>query len=172
MLETGEGPKNFSDTARQVARRFFRHENAVLIAVLISLIAGLAIVTKGLTITRVNVVNTLLQSSIRGVASVGQAFVLLSAGIDISIGGVGLFASMVGSGLMTGNSELNIVGHPLPISIGILAILATGIGIGVINGSAVSRIGMPPLIVTLAMWEIMKGASFQISAGRSFYHQR
>jgi len=85
-----EKQQSTSDRAREVAKRIIRHENAVLLLVLLVLIGAMGFVTKGLTIARGNMVNVLLQSSIRGVASVGQAFVILSAGIDVSVGGTGL----------------------------------------------------------------------------------
>jgi len=168
MTEIIERPKPSIALARDTAKRFFRHENAVLALVLVALIGGMGVITKGLTISRANMMNVLLQSSIKGVAALGQAFVIISAGIDISIGGIGLVCSILGATLMTQTPHLNIVGHPVSIYIAIPLMLLTGIGWGVINGASVSRIAMPPLIVTLAMWEITKGVAFQISGGQSF----
>jgi putative xylitol transport system permease protein len=164
MAEIVEKPE--PSTARQVARRVFRHENAVLIIVLIALIAGMAGITKGLTLSRANMSNVLLQSSIRGVASVGQAFVILSAGIDLSVGGIGLFTAVLGASMMTGDLGLNIVGHPLSLFLVIPIMLLVGVGWGAINGSLVSRVGLPALIVTLGMWQISKGAAFEVSGGK------
>lgn len=155
-----------SDTAREIAKRFFRHENAVLVLVLVALIGGMAVVTKGLTASRVNMFNILLQSSIRGVASMGQAFVVLSAGIDLSVAGVGLFCATLGSCLMTSNPEVSIVSNPYSIYTAIPIMLLAGACWGVINGSATARLGMPSLMVTLAMWEVSKGAAFLINKGR------
>jgi len=155
-----------SSIARDVARRLFRHENAVLLLVLIALVAGVGIVTRGLTTSRVNVFNILLQSSIRGVASVGQALVVLSAGIDLSVAGVGLFCATLGSTLMTLNPEVSIVSQPYSIYTAIPIMLLVGALWGVINGSAISRLGMPALIVTIATWEISKGAAVWINKGR------
>ncbi len=108
----------------------------------------------------------LLQSSIRGVASVGQAFVILSAGIDVSVGGMGLFCTVLGASIMT-SSFMNVVGDPVPMIIALPIMVLAGIGWGAVNGTMVSRIGMPPLIVTLGMWEITKGAAFQTGSGQS-----
>jgi len=165
MAESIEGHKPLRVVARETARRFFRHENAILVIVLIVLIAVIAFVAKGLTLSRANVSNILLQSSIRGVASVGQAFAILTAGIDLSVGGVGLFASILGASMMTSVLEQNIVGHPLSPYIAIPVMLLVGAGWGALNGFLTSRIGMSPLIVTLGMWEICKGAAFQLSGG-------
>jgi len=171
MTEIIERPRSFSDTAKDIARRIFRYENAVLTVALIAVIGGLGVITKGLTIRRVNMLNVLLQSAIRGVAALGQAFCLLSANVDLSIGGVGLVCSVLGASLMTQTPYLNIVGHPVSIYIAIPIMLLMGAGWGITNGASVSRIGMNSIIVTLAMWEITKGVAFQISGGQSFGRQ-
>ena len=170
MAEIVEKPKSFSATAKDIAQRFFRHENAVLIIVLIALIAAMSVVTKGLTSTRTNLMNILLQSSTRGIAAIGQTFVILSAGIDLSVGGAGLFCSILGASLMTEDLGQNIVGYPIPLASGILIMLLAGAGWGTINGLSVSRIGMPALIVTLAMWQITTGSAFLFCRGYTFSH--
>lgn len=91
--------------------------------------------------------------------------VILTAGIDISVGGIGLMVTILGAALMTLEPDLSIVSHPFPIYAGLAMMLLAGAGLGVINGSSVSRLGMPPLIVTLAMWQISQGLGFQICGG-------
>jgi ribose/xylose/arabinose/galactoside ABC-type transport system permease subunit len=164
-----ERPQQISGNTKVLARRFLRHENAVLIVVLVALIAGLSAITRGAAATRVNVMNVLLQSSIRGVASIGQAFVILSAGIDLSVGGVGLFCSVLGTTLLTSNMALNLVGHPVSLFVAIPLMVLAGAGIGAVNGLLVARVGLPPLIVTLGMWQIIKGAAFQLCSGSMVY---
>jgi putative xylitol transport system permease protein len=163
---TKEETKSVPLRARETAKRLLRHDNAVLIIVLIALIGVMSAVTHGLTSSRVNMMNVLLQSSIRGVAAVGQAFVILTAGIDLSVGGVGLVCSMLGATLMTNDPTQSLIGYPVPLASGILIMLLAGLGWGAVNGSLVSRIGMPALIVTLGMWEITKGVGFQVNAGQ------
>jgi len=165
MAEIVEKPKPPSVTARDIARRFFRHENAVLGVVLIALIGVMGVVTKGTTTSRANMMNILLQSSVRGVASIGQAFVILTAGIDLSITGMGMVASITGASLMTASSELSLLGYPVSMYTAIPLIVLVGLGFGVANGTLVSRIGMPALIVTLGMWEICNGIGFRLSRG-------
>ena len=170
MAEIIEKPKSLSDTAKDIARRFLRHENAILIIILAALIAGISALSHGLTTSRVNMMNILLQSSTRGVAAIGQAFVILTAGIDVSVGGAGLMCSVLGASLMTTDLENNIIGYPASMYVAIPLMLLAGLGWGAINGSSVSRIGMPPLIVTLAMWQITSGVAFRICEGRSVEH--
>ncbi|MBA7620272.1 Ribose import permease protein RbsC [subsurface metagenome] len=167
MAEIVEKPKRFS--AREVARRVFRHENAILVVILIAIVAGISSRTKGLTTSRGNIMNVTLQSSMRGLASIGQAFVILTGGIDISIGGLALASACLGAGLMT-SEYYNIIGTPLPISIGIGIMLLVGLGVGAFNGLLISRIGMPALIVTLAMWQILTGIGYQVTGGTTFLY--
>jgi len=149
------------------AKQLMKHENSVLLLVLIGLIGVMSVATKGLSTARANVANMLVQSAVRGTASIGQAFVILTGGIDISIGGVGLFCSLLGSALMTSQAGRNIIGEALPAYTGIAIMLLVGLGIGSVNGIVVSRVGIPALVMTLGMWEIMKGAAFQVSGGMS-----
>ncbi len=166
MAEITQRPKPVTATGKDIAKRVFRHENAVLGIVLIVLIAAMAVVSKGLTVTRANMVNVLLQSSIRGIASLGQAFVMLTAGIDLSVGGVALFTAILGGSMTTLSSWLNTVGHPVSPYIVLPLMLLVGAGWGALNGSLVSRIGMPSLIVTLGIWQILRALAFHICGGQ------
>jgi len=157
MAANVEKPQSTSERAREIAKRLLRHENAVLIIILIALIGILGVLTKGKLVTGTNVMNVLLQASGRGVASVGQAFVILTGGIDLSVGGIALMAMILAASMMTGTTAF----PAGPIAV----MLLVGAGIGAFTGSAVSRIGMPALIVTLAVWKIMEGASFLICGG-------
>ena len=65
MTEGTERMETAAERARNIARRFFRHENAVLIIVLIVLIATLSIITKGITSTPVNLRNVIIQTHAR-----------------------------------------------------------------------------------------------------------
>jgi len=170
MAETSERAKPIGTTARSIARRFSRYENAVLLVVLFALIGGMAVATRGLSIRAANMKNLLLQSCISGVAAIGQAFVILSAGIDISVAGAGFLCATVGSSLMTGNEWQNIAGHPLSIYAVIPIMLLLGVCVGLVNGSLVSRIAMPSIIVTLGMWRITWGLGYQIGGGESIYN--
>jgi len=166
MIKMGKRGTTTDKGIQNVSRNIFHHENAVLGIVLAALIVIMGIITKGATVGRANVTNIALQSAIRGVVSVGQSFVILSAGIDVSVGGIGLFSSILGASLMT-SSFMNILGRPIPLLAALPIMVVVGIGWGSINGSLVSRLGMPPLIVTLGMWEITKGMAFQVGGGQS-----
>lgn len=155
---------------KNVARSFWKHENSKLLIVLFALIAVIGGMTKGLTLRHANVVNVLIQSSAVGITAMGQAMVILTAGIDLSVGGLGLFTSLLASRLMTTEAHLSLLGYSLPMHVVIPLTLLTGLGIGAFNANLIARVSMPPLIVTLGMWEIMKGAGFAVSEGLSLSH--
>ncbi len=167
MKEHGKAPQTFKD----FTKRLLRHESAVLVIILIALILGIGAATKGLTIKRLNMTNVLMQSSIRGIAAIGQAFVILSSGIDLSVGGVALFCSNMGASFMSEDMLQNSIGFSMPVYFAIPLMLLAGLGWGFFNGSLVSRASMPALIVTLGVWQISKGSTFLVAGGRSVLAQ-
>ena len=167
MAEIIKKPKPLGVRAREVARRLLRHENAVLVGILVVIIAVLAGVSGGYTVSLANVRNVLIQSTMRGIAALGQGFVLLTGNFDLSVGGLATMTSLLGAALLTENLKRSLLGHPVAIGLAILLMLLAGLGIGAANGLSVSRLRMPALIVTLAMWQITNGIAFQIGKAQT-----
>ncbi len=165
-------------TARGAVRRAIRYENTVLGIVLAAIVAGFAVATGGKSIALQNMKMVLVAGSTTGICAIGQMFVILTAGIDLSPAGVAFATSALGSTMMT--TELwrnimvshNILGYTGPASIwvGIPAMLALGAALGAISGLIVSRIGVPPLIVTLGMWQVAWGIGFFFTGGFTIPH--
>ena len=86
---------------KAAARFVLTHENFVIGVALAGLIGALGGISRGQTTSPANIANILVQSSVRGVASIGQAFVILTANIDLSVGGMGVMTMMLGSAMMT-----------------------------------------------------------------------
>jgi ribose/xylose/arabinose/galactoside ABC-type transport system permease subunit len=108
-------------------------------------------------LTLSNLLNIAEQTSINAIVAVGMTFVILSGGIDLSVG------SMVAlSGVALGLSLHE--GHPVIVSV--LVALAVGAGCGLVNGLLVDRGGLPPFIVTLGMMSMARGAALVITEGR------
>ncbi len=107
----------------------------------------------------INVRNILLQSAMLGVVSVGMTFVILTGGIDLSVGSVLSFCSVIAA-MMFDN------GHGLPLPVVLLATLALGAVIGAINGGIIIWRGVAPFIVTLAMMAIALGCGLTVADGR------
>ena len=108
--------RRVSSGSRSVLRRLLRHENAVLVIILLVLVGVFGGLTKGVTLKLANVTNIMLQSSTRGVAALGQAFVMLTAGIDLSVGGIALMTSVIGATLLTERPVQSLLGYPIPIA--------------------------------------------------------
>ncbi|MGV0877273.1 ribose ABC transporter permease [Martelella sp. FLE1502] len=104
-----------------------------------------------------NIFNVLRQVSIVGILAVGMTFVILTGGIDLSVGAVMALAGTIAAGLM--------VNMGMPGWVGLLAGLGVGIGLGVFNGVLVAWGKMPAIIVTLATMGIARGLGLIYSGG-------
>lgn len=150
---------------RNFPGHLLRHEDAIRGAIVAVMVIALAVMSRGRSIAPSNISNIVYQSSIRGLAAIGEGFVILSGGLDISVGGLATLAATVGTGLLTQREVGSILGHPLPLGLAVLLMLLVGIGVGAFNGILVSRIGMPSLIVTLAVWRMAEGGARTLSGG-------
>jgi ribose transport system permease protein len=103
-----------------------------------------------------NITNVLRQSAIVGVVAVGMTFVILTGGIDLSVG------STVG---LTAVTAAMLVNQGLPVPLVVLILLLIGIGVGAINGFAVAVLGIQPFIMTLASLVAIRGVSLRLSDG-------
>ncbi|WP_167577956.1 ABC transporter permease [Ammoniphilus sp. YIM 78166] len=104
-----------------------------------------------------NLVNILYQSTIVAVVALGQTFVILVGGIDLSVGSLIALTSCLSVGLS--------VNSGLPASFSILFTLLVGIAFGLVHGLAVTKLKMPPLIVTLASLSLASGLAYVYSGG-------
>ena len=164
MAEVIERPKPL--TVREAARRVLAHENAMLGVALAALVAILAGVSRGRTVIPSNMADVLLQSSIRGVTAVGQAFIILTANIDLSVSGVGALSMMLGAAMMTTEWK-NIIGYPASPFMAIPAMLAAGLAWGLLNGLLVARLNIPSLIATFGVWQIGYAAAYYVTEGKA-----
>lgn len=108
-----------------------------------------------------NFVGILLATAVNGVLGLGVTFVIITAGIDLSVGTVLTFAAV-----MTG---VFITNMHLPIPLGILGGVLAGALAGFINGVVISRMKIPPFIATLGMLYATKGLSLVISELKPIY---
>ncbi|MDD1497544.1 ribose ABC transporter permease [Agrobacterium sp. CNPSo 3708] len=104
-----------------------------------------------------NIMNVLRQVSVVGILAVGMTFVILTGGIDLSVGAVMALVGTLSAGLM--------VNTGLPASIALPAGLFIGLGIGIFNGALVAWGKMPAIIVTLATMGMARGLGLIYSGG-------
>ncbi|HWR22515.1 MAG TPA: ABC transporter permease [Feifaniaceae bacterium] len=107
-----------------------------------------------------NMVNILLQNSTLGVMAVGMTLVIITGGIDVSVGAIMSCAACVGAVL--------IVEHGVNQWLGMLVIIAIATGFGFINGFAVAYLKMPAFLVTLATQSVGRGLALVISNGQTY----
>src|SRR6202035_5276333 len=108
-----------------------------------------------------NVVGILLATTVNGVLALGVTFVIITGGIDLSVGTV-----MTLSAVMTG---VFITNWHLPLPLGILAGLVTGALAGCVSGTIIAKMHIPPFIATLGMLNIAKGLALVISGLKPIY---
>lgn len=109
-----------------------------------------------------NFINIFKQTAITSILAIGMTFVLLTGGIDLSVGSVtalaGVFAAYVG-----------IADKGLPLVVCYIVAIATGVICGLINGIGVAYVGFPPFIMTLGMMGIARGAAQVFTGGKPIF---
>ncbi len=110
-------------------------------------------------LTSNNIVNVLRQVSINGVLAVGMTFVILTAGIDLSIGSILALAGAVAASLVTG-------GDAQPVVFAVIAGVLVGTACGVVNGGLIAYFNVPPFVATLGLLSVARGATLLYSGGR------
>jgi len=146
------------DAASGTRRLLQIAQNGGLLAVLV---LGVVIMSfaSPVFLTRINIENLLFAATVVAVVAIGQSFVILIAGIDLSAGAVVALASVLSVGLVSF--------YDVPIGLAALVALGAGLLVGIINGLSVTWLRIPPLIATLAMMSITRGIAFLFSGGRT-----
>jgi ribose transport system permease protein len=103
-----------------------------------------------------NIANLLRQGSMIAILAMGETFVIITAGIDLSVGAVVGFTSVIVAWLLT---------HGFPIWASILITLALGFGIGTFHGFGITKLGLPPFIMTLATLTALRGIGLLMTNG-------
>jgi ribose transport system permease protein len=136
--------------------RFFKNNAGILIALFI-LCLILAVGTDSF-LTPSNLINVLRQICINALLAIGMTFVLIIAGIDLTVG------SVVGA---SGVAVVMLMEYGMPMLPAIFVALMVGLLIGCINGILVAYTGMPAFIVTLSLLGVIRGVAYLITNGRS-----
>jgi ribose transport system permease protein len=114
-------------------------------------------------LTPFNLQSILANMAIMLIMALGQTFVIISAGIDLSTGFVMGMASVVGAIVMSDMAQALPV--PLAILLGMAAGMVAALTAGLINGLLIARVNVPPFIATLGMFSIARGIGFVFSGG-------
>ncbi|NVP54074.1 ABC transporter permease [Mycoplana rhizolycopersici] len=126
-----------------------------LIGLLLALWIALGIGTASFW-TPLNISNLLRQGAMTAILAVGQTFVIITAGIDLSVGAIVGFSTVVMAWLLQAG---------FPLWVAILATLLMGVAIGAFHGFGIVRMGLPPFIITLATLTSLRGVGLLITNG-------
>ena len=108
-----------------------------------------------------NMVGILLATAVNGVLAVAVTFVIITGGIDLSIGTVMTFCAVMAGVFIT-------MWHG-PVIVGVIAAILMGGVVGLISGAFIARLKIPPFIATLGMMNVAKGLSLVISGLKPIY---
>jgi ribose transport system permease protein len=103
-----------------------------------------------------NITNLLRQGAMIAILALGETFVVITAGIDLSVGAVVGFTSVIIALLLT---------NGFPIWAAVIITLLVGIAIGIFHAFGISRLGLPPFIMTLATLTALRGVGLLITNG-------
>lgn len=136
--------------------RHLLSRHAIFLALAVEcLVVGL---TTDTFFTASNLSNVLRQNAFIAMIGAGMTFVILTGGIDLSVGSVVGLAGVVSADLLV---------HDAPIVIAVGAGVGVGLLAGLVNGLAVTRLRIPAFVVTLAMMLIVRGAAFKYTDART-----
>ncbi|WP_371526645.1 substrate-binding domain-containing protein [Streptomyces sp. NBC_01283] len=130
-------------------------DNGALSALVVLLVAMSLL--SGDFLTTQNLLNVGVQAAVTAILAFGVTFVIVSAGIDLSVGSVAALSATVLAWTATSQG--------LPVWLAIVFAVGTGIACGFVNGLLVSYGKLPPFIATLAMLSVARGLSLVISQG-------
>jgi ribose transport system permease protein len=133
----------------------FVSENGALVGLLVLCVAMFIATPDFLTPN--NLLNVGIQASVVAILAFGQTFVIVTAGIDLSVGSVAALSAMVAA--FTGQS------WGMPPLVALLFGLLTGLAAGMLSGAATAYAKLPPFIATLAMLSVARGLTLVVSNG-------
>ncbi len=149
-------PATSTVTARDLIGRIARQ--AGLLGVIVVLTVGFGI-ARPTFMDGGNLLNVLLQAAVVGILALGQTYVLLTGGIDLSIGSVVAVAA-VGAGLLS---------QDLPAPLAVIGGLLIGAACGLANGVLITMTNITPFIITLGTMGIFAGLALIIAGGQAVY---
>lgn len=104
-----------------------------------------------------NLLNVAQQTAINAIIAVGLTFVIISGGIDLSVGSLVAFSGVVMASLLQ---------RGVPVPVAIVVGLGTGLGWGLMNGLLITLGRLPPFIATLGMMSVARGGALLFTEGR------
>lgn len=130
------------------------------------IIAVLAALEPDTFLTTQNFSNVLSRSSYSGIIAMGMTAVIISGGIDLSVGSMMALSGMIAGLVMTQNGH--VVPTPGLMALGTFVGVGVGLLCGLLNGSLITLLNLPPFIVTLGTMSAFRGLSYVTNNGMMF----
>jgi ribose transport system permease protein len=111
--------------------------------------------------TQDNIIGILQSTTVIGVLAIASTFIIITSGIDLSVGVLMTFCAVMGGVFLVN------LGWPLPL--GVLGAIVVGALTGCVSGLAITKLKVPPFIATLGMMMLLKGLSLLITNARPIY---
>lgn len=128
-----------------------------LIGIMIALIMILSFASP-VFLTRSNFINIVVHSSVLAILAIGLTFVILTGGLDLSVGSVVAFAGLLGVLALQATNN---------VFLGLVVAVLTGVGMGIINGVLIGYLQINAFIATIATLAIYRGATLTITGGHT-----
>lgn len=149
--------------AAEVAKRIVREYGIYLAFILLVVVLSFA---NKYFLTQGNISNILLQTSINGVLAFGMTFVIITGGIDLSVGSVLALAGIVSASFATTSPQATVAGGPYPVFVALGVGVLIGVASGAIIGPIVARFNVPSFVATLGMLSAARGLTLIYAGGR------
>lgn len=128
----------------------------VVWGVCLLLAVALAVVNPSVFLGQENLANLLSQTVVLALVAVGQMFVVLTGGIDLSVGSVATLTAVLTAGMING--------YPIRVTPVLIGVLAVGALIGACHGALVTKARMVPFVVTLGTFYLIQGVAYAYSS--------
>jgi ribose/xylose/arabinose/galactoside ABC-type transport system permease subunit len=132
-----------------------RHASTLIVYGLILILGVYASLLSSNFLTERNIFNVLRTAAFLGTVAIGETLVIISGGIDLSVGSVIKLSVLMSAILMNGKPE--------NIAVAVAATLAMGAVVGLINGLLITKVRMAPFIVTLGAYSILRGVAYTVT---------
>lgn len=155
--QAGAGPRESS--VLTVLRSVLRSRETGIFCALLATILAFSLLDRSF-LSGYNLINIVLQASVTAILAIAATFVIITAGIDLSIGSM-LAVSAIVCGLMAT--------HGVPYALIIVGTLCAGIAMGLFNGLIITLSGITPFVVTLGTMSIYAGLALIFAGGQTVY---
>ncbi|WP_392542741.1 ABC transporter permease [Oryzobacter telluris] len=164
MTTTSTPPRE--DTTSSVDWAQFARKYAI-VGILVLFVVVLTVMTSGTFFQAQNLINVVRQVSAIGIIAIGMTFVIITLGIDLSVGSILAMSAVVATSLaQRPGDNMMYAGLNLPIILAVVGGVAVGAVLGLTNGLLIAKFKIAPFIATLGMMTTARGLALIYSDGR------